>query len=183
MQPPVLFHLRGDHFVKACLRSGLAVLGLLGLMLLTACNSSGTLAVSTPKAEPLPSGKVVALNVTSAEDEDSQDAAGRLRNDLFGRLVTEGVFKQVVQPGEPADYRMTVALSGVEEVSQASRILFGVFAGSNELKAAVTLVNGAGAVVEKFTVTGESASHPLSSENGIEDAVREAATKTVQALR
>jgi hypothetical protein len=169
--------------VKTLLRSSLAVLGLLGLMLLTACNSSGTLAVSTPKAEPIPAGKVVALNVTSAEDEDSQDAAGRLRNDLFGRLVTEGVFKQVVQPAESADYRMTVALSGVEEVSQASRILFGVLAGSNELKAAVTLVNAAGTVVEQFTVTGESASHPLSSENGIEDAVREAATKVVQALR
>lgn len=166
------------------LRSGLAALGLVGLLLLSACNSSGTLAVSTPKSEPIPAGKVVALNVTSAEDEDSRDAAGRLQNDLFGRLVTEGVFKQVVQAGQPADYRMTVALSDVEKVSQASRIFFGVLAGSNELKADVTLMQStSGAVVEKFTVTGESASHPLSDENGLDDAVREAATKTVQALR
>jgi hypothetical protein len=165
-------------------RSGLAALGLVGLLLLSACNSSGTLAVSTPKSEPIPAGKVVALNVTSAEDEDSRDTAGRLQNDLFGRLVTEGVFKQVVQAGQPSDYRMTVALSGVEKVSQAARIFFGVLAGSNELKADVTLIQGSsGAVVEKFTVTGESASHPLSDENGIEDAVREASTKTVQALK
>jgi hypothetical protein len=164
-------------------RSGLAALGLMALLLLTACNSSGTLAVSKPKAEPIPAGKVVALSVTSAEDEDSRDAAGRLQNDLFGRLVTEGVFKQVVQAGQPADYRMTVALSGVEKVSQAARIFFGVLAGSNELKADITLLNAKGAVVEKFIVTGESASHPLSDENGLSDAVREAATKTVQALR
>jgi hypothetical protein len=164
-------------------RSGLAALGLVGLLLLTACNSSGTLAVSTPKAEPIPSGKLVALNVTSAEDEDSRDAAGRLQNDLFARLVTEGVFKQVVQAGQPADYRMTIALSGVEKVSQAARIFLGVLAGSNELKADVTLLTSAGKVVEQFTVTGESASHPLSDENGLGDAVREAATKTVQALK
>jgi hypothetical protein len=170
--------------VKTYLRSGLAALGLVGLLLLGGCNSSGTLAVSTPKAEPIPVGKVVALSVTSAEDEDSRDAAGRLQNDLFGRLVTEGVFKQVVQAGQPADYRMTVALSGVEKVSQAARIFFGVLAGSNELTADVTLVSAtSGAVVERFKVTGESASHPLSSENGIEDAIREAATKTVQALK
>jgi hypothetical protein len=169
--------------VTTYLRSGLAALGLIGLLLLTACNSSGTLAVATPKAEPIPAGKVVALSVTSAEDEDSRDAAGRLQNDLFGRLVTGGVFKQVVQAGQPADYRMTVALSGVEKVSQGARIFFGVLAGSNELKADVTLFNGTGAVVEKFTVTGESASHPLSDENGLDDAVREAASKTVQALK
>ena len=169
--------------MTAWLRSGLAALGLVGLLVLTACNSSGTLAVSTPKAEPIPPGKVVALGITSAEDEDSRDAAGRLQNDLFGRLVTQGVFKQVVQAGQPADYRMAIALSGVEKVSQGARIFFGVLAGSNELKADVTLLNGAGKVVEQFTVTGESASHPLSDENGLEDAVREAATKTVQALK
>lgn len=170
--------------MKNWLRSGLATLGLMGLLALTACNSSGTLAVSTPKAEPIPAGRVVALSVTSAEDEDSRDAAGRMQDVLFGRLVAEGVFRQVVQTGQPADYRMTVALSGVEKVSQAARIFLGVLAGSNALKADVTLVRAAnGAVVEKFTVTGESASHPLSDENGLEDAVREAATKTVQALQ
>jgi anti-anti-sigma regulatory factor len=169
--------------LKTFLRSCLAAFGLAGLLLLTACNSSGTLAVSTPKAEPIPAGKVVALSVTAPEDEDSQDAAGRLQNDLFGRLVTAGLFKQVVQSGQAADYRMTVALSGVDKVSQGARIFLGVLAGSNELKAEVTLFNPAGAVVEKFAVTGESASHPLSDENGLDDAVREAATKVVQALR
>jgi hypothetical protein len=184
MQPDVTIHFAWGLFVKICLRSGLAALGLVGLLLLAACSSSGTLAVSTPKDEPIPAGKVVALNITSAEDEDSRDAAERLKNDLFGRLVSEGVFKQVVQAGQPADYRMTVALSGVEHVSQTARIFFGVLAGSNELTADVTLVHATnGAVVEKFKVTGESASHPLSSENGIEDAIREAATKTVQALK
>jgi len=170
--------------VKTLLRSGLSALGLSVMLLASACSSSGTLAVKTPKAQAIPTGKVVALAVSSAADEDSKDAADRLRNDLFGRLVSEGLFKQVVQPGQPADYRLSMALSGVEEVSQTSRILFGVLAGSNELKVDGTLVDAAnGKTVESFQVTGESASHPLSSENGIEDAVREAAAKTVQALK
>jgi hypothetical protein len=159
-------------------------MGLVLLVLASACSSSGTLAVKTPKAGSLPPGKVVALTVQAPADSDSQDAANRMRNDLFGRLVAEGVFKQVVQPGQPADYQMTMSLSGVEEVSQTARIFLGVFAGSNELKADVTLVDTNRAVtVEAFQVTGQSASHPLSSQNGIEDAVREAAVKTVQALR
>ena len=166
------------------MRGGLALLGLVLVLFVSACNSSGTLAMKTPKTQAIPAGKVVALSVSAPADDDSQDAAERMRNTLFGRLVAEGVFKQVVQPGQPADYRMTVALSGVEEVSQAARILLGVLAGSNELKADVALVDATtGATVEAFQVTGESASHPLSSENGIEDAVREAATKTVLALK
>ncbi len=60
----------------------------------------------------------------------------------------------------------------------------GVPAGSNELKAAVTLNDAATkAVVTVFDVSGESAAHPLSSENGMDDAIREAATKIVSALQ
>ena len=165
-------------------RAGLSLLCLSFALLVSACSSSGTLTLKTPKDGSIPQGKVVALKVQAPADQDSQDAANRMRDDLFGRLVAEGVFKQVVQADQPADYRLTMNLSGVEEVSQTARIFLGVLAGSNELKADVTLTDAkSGATVEAFQVTGASASHPLSSQNGIEDAVREAAVKTVQALR
>ena len=154
------------------------------LLFAAACSSSGTLKMKTAKSAAIPPGHSVALDVTSAADEDSRDAAHRMRVELFGRLVAEGVFRQVVAVGEPADYRMEVALGGVEEVSQGARIFFGVMAGSNELKAAVSLREAAaGALITAFDVSGESAAHPLSSESGMEDAIREAATKIVTALQ
>lgn len=154
------------------------------LLFAAACSSSGSLEVKTPKAAAIAPGHSVALNVTSAGDEESRDAAHQMRIELFGRLVAEGVFRQVVAAGEPADYRMDVALSGVEEVSQGARIFFGVMAGSNELKAAVTLYDAAtNTVVTAFDASGESASHPLSSESGMEDAIREAASKIIRALQ
>jgi Domain of unknown function (DUF4410) len=157
---------------------------ILGVMLmLAACSSSGSIEMKQPKTAAIPAGKVVALNVTAPADEDSADALHLIRNELFGRLVAEGVFKEVVAAEEPADYRMDVVLSNVDEVSQGARIFFGVLAGSNELKAAVTVIDAATAQpVTSFNVGGESASHPMSSENGLEDAVREAVTRIIGAL-
>jgi hypothetical protein len=154
------------------------------LLFAAACSSSGTMKMKTAKSAAIPPGHTVALDVTSAADEDSRNAAHQMRVELFGRLVAEGVFREVVAVGEPADYRMNVALGGVEEVSQGARIFFGVMAGSNELKAAVSLREAAtNALVTEFDVTGESAAHPLSSESGMEDAIREAATRIITALR
>ena len=154
------------------------------LVFTAACSSSGTLKMKTPKSAAIPPGHSVALDVTSAADEDSRDAAHRMRIELFGRLVAEGVFREVVAAGEPADYRMEVALGGVEEVSQGARIFFGVMAGSNELKAAVSLRDSAtNAMVTQFDVTGESAAHPLSTESGMDAAIREAATRIITALQ
>jgi len=154
------------------------------LLLVAACNSSGTMTMKTAKTAAIPPGHSVALDVTSAADEDSRDAAHRMRVDLFGRLVAEGIFKEVVAASEPADYKMEVALSGVEEVSQGARIAFGVMAGANELKAAVTLRDAAtNAVVTEFNVTGESAAHPMSTENSMDSAIREAATRIITALQ
>lgn len=153
------------------------------LLVLAACSSSGSIEMTQPKTAAIPPGKIVALDVTAPADEDSADAKHLMRNELFGRLVAEGIFKEVVPAEEAADYRMDVILSDVDEVSQGARIFLGVMAGSNELKAAVTVIDAAtGQPVTSFNVGGESASHPMSSENGLEDAVREAVTKIIGAL-
>jgi hypothetical protein len=57
-------------------------------------------------------------------------------------------------------------------------------AGSNSLNAAVTLYDQAtNTVVTAFDVVGESASHPLSTESGLDDAVREAVSEIMLALQ
>ena len=58
------------------------------------------------------------------------------------------------------------------------------FAGSNRLKCNVTLIDQAtGQTRTAFQVEGVSASHPMSSESGLDDAVREAVSNMIIALR
>ena len=157
---------------------------LLALIFVSACSSSGTIQVSQPKTSAVPPGQIVALDITSSPDEETREAAHRLAGELFGRLVSEGIFQQVVQAQQPAHYVLNVEVSDVREVSQGARIFFGVLAGANKLRASVSLYERASSqLITAFDVEGESAMHPLSSEAGIEDAIREAATKIVFALR
>lgn len=51
------------------------------------------------------------------------EAVRRLRGQLFGRLVSEGVLARVVQAGEAAQYDVQVRLLAATEVSQSARIL------------------------------------------------------------
>ena len=113
------------------------VFGLLCLVIfLNACSSSGSIQMVKQKSAPIPPGSTVSLSVkaTLPNDadadarEDSAKVTHRLRSQLFGRLVSEAVFKQVLQPGEQADYRMDVMLQKAEEVSQGARILLGALA-------------------------------------------------------
>ncbi len=166
-------------------KSALLCLFVLGL---AACSSSGTVEVQQGLSDSIPPGKSVALTIEAISgdtDADEVEAARRLMtNELYGRLVAEGVFAQVVQAGQPADYRMKVVMSGIDEVSQGARIFLGIFAGANELVADVTLTNNLSEQqIAQLTVAGESAAHPLSSESGLEDAVREAVTKIIEGLR
>lgn len=170
----------GRMWKPALCRSGVVLLALF----VAACSSSGTLQRMQSSDVPIRANSVAALEVTSASDSDSLEAAEELRSRLFGSLVSQGLFEQVVPPSKPADYELTIALSGVSEVSQGARIFFGALAGSNKLSANVKLQDATDqSVVRSFVVGGESAAHPLSSENGMSDAIREASSRIIQALR
>ena len=132
-------------------------------------------------------GAVAALSVEAEQGvertEAVQEAVQRLRGQLFGRLVSEGVFRQVVHRGEAAKYVVNVRLIAATEVSQGARIFMGVLAGANELAVNVNVSDAsASAPLTRFTVKGESASHPLSSENDMDDAIREVVDEIILAL-
>lgn len=144
------------------------------------------------KTSPIPAGKTVSLTVAAEIPADADKSAAdeykevgqRMKATLFGRLMSEGVFRQVLQPGETGDYRMAVSLKSANKVSQGARILAGVFAGSNSLSASVELYeNSTNSLVTAFLVQGESASHPLSSEAGLDYSVREAVDEILLALQ
>jgi hypothetical protein len=151
---------------------------------LSACSADATTSVQQPKTQTISAKSSVALQVTSTPDEDSQEVVQQLRSELYGHLVSDGVFAQVVAPNAPADYTMTVSVDQVRKVSQTSRILLGVIAGDNELNAHVDLKSSANqADVARFDVKGESASHPMSSENDMDSAIQKVVEKIVAALR
>jgi Domain of unknown function (DUF4410) len=165
---------------KSIFRAGAVLL----MLAVAACSSSGTLQRTQSTNEQVRPNSVASLTVTSPSDSESLEAAEELRSRLFGSLVSQGLFDQVVPPSKPSDYELTVALSGISEVSQGARIFLGVLAGSNKLSANVKLVDKTdSSVARAFIVGGESASHPMSSENDMGDAIREASSKIVQALR
>ena len=148
------------------------------------CSSHATMTMRQPKTSPIVPGHSVALKFASNGDEDSREVAQELRSELYGRLVSEGLFKQVLSAEEDADYAMDVRLSGVDVVSQGARIFLGVFAGANELTADVVVRDKrSGDIITSFSVTGDSAAHPMSSENDMDDAIDEVVTKIVGALR
>jgi hypothetical protein len=98
-------------------------------------------------------------------------------------LSAKGSFARVVQTGEAAQYDVQVRLLAAAEVSQSARILFGVLAGANELAVRVEGFNTANhALLVSFTAMGKSASHPLSSENDMDAAIREAVDEIIKGL-
>jgi len=157
---------------------------LLLVLLLGACSSSGKLALDQAKSGSIPPGKTVSLIVESDKDDNSVAMIQRLRGEMFGRLVSEAVFKHVLHPQETGDYTMKVQVLDTNEVSQGARIFFGVLAGANKLRCSVQLVEQrTGNLVTSFQVEGESAAHPFSTENGKDDAIREVVTKIIVALQ
>lgn len=165
------------------------LVGLLALWI-AACSSTGQIQMSQAKTIQLKPNSTAALtvnppaNIPADKKESYQEVVQRLKGTLFGRLMSEGVFQQVSHGDTPSDYRLAVNLLETREVSQGARIFLGVLAGSNNLKVEVTLVEAAsGQTVTTFSVEGKSASHPLSSENGMEDAIREVVDEIILALQ
>ena len=154
--------------------------------LVSACSSAGTLTVTQPKTQGIPPGQTVSLAVAVDVAEPlpvHQEVATRVRERLFGRLVSDGIFRAVVLPPEPADYHMDVKIRGAREVSTGARIMLGAMIGPNTTAVAVAVRRQTtNQTVTAFEARGTSAAHPMSSEAGLDDAVREAVAKTIEGL-
>ena len=130
---------------------------------------------------------VAGLTVVPGEgvqlDEDESKVILKLRGQLFGRFVSDGIFKQVVQEGDPAKYHVRVKVNAVNLVSSTARIMWGVFAGANKLDVRIELFQeSSNNLIMAFTAYGESASHPFSGESQMDDAINEVVEKIILAL-
>ena len=161
---------------------------LFSIVLLSGCSSSGAMKVTQPLIEPITADKTVSLTITNStkadEAEDCQNMSKLLKEYLFTKLVTSGVFKSTVLPPGKSDYNLEVNISGVRIISPTARILVGVMAGASAMEADVKLKDiEKNRIITTFNVEGSSASHPLSSETGYENAVRELADHIIKGLR
>lgn len=144
--------------------------------LLAACSSGGDLKVlSSAPATNLPAQPSVRL-VVNAVAKDSGDVLADLRAAILGQLMASGRYSKVSAGPEPSDLIITVDIVKYAKVSTAERILAGALAGRNRVGTDVKIVQpSTNVTVKSFEANGESASHPLSSESGLSDAVREVA--------
>lgn len=161
---------------------------LMSVCFLSACSSSGALKVSQPFTQPITAGKSVAVSINTAanveKDEDTAKVSRQLKEYLFTKLVTDGVFKSAVLTPDKGDYDLEVSISAVRVVSDAKRMLLGVMAGPSSIETAIMLKNSEnGNVITAFNAEGSSAAHPMSSQVGYENAVREAADHIIKGLR
>lgn len=157
---------------------GVAALGL------AACSTTSEVTALTPKTGTIPPQSIVALDVRNIDgDAEGAEVAGRVRDRLFGKIVSRGKFSQVVPKGSAAPYAMDVAISGVNKVSTGARIFAGVFAGGDELAATVTIRDAStNVVVNQFGVSTEAAAHWMSSDYGIDSAIEQLTDKVVEGI-
>ena len=163
--------------------------GLISISLLSACSSSGQVKILSPLegTARIDHNATAILEVVPGKglqpDEDLREMILNLRGQLFGRLVSDGIFKQVVHEGDPAKYYIRVYVNIADQVSMGARIMFGVFAGANELSVRVEVFEESSEnSIMTFTASGESASHLFSGESEMEDAIREVVNKIILSL-
>ena len=160
----------------------------LSAMFLAACSSSGTFTMKQELIEPINNQKTVSIWVKSdkipeSEKEDAKKACSSLQEKLYARLVSGGSFKSSVIYPNKGDYSLEVDVLGVRLVSNAARLWLGIMAGASGIEANVLLRDETGKVLTEFHADGSSATHPMSSESGSDNAVNELATEITQAIK
>ena len=150
--------------------------GLALAAMLAACSSGGNMKVlSSGTASGLPAQPTLRL-VINPVDKDSQEVLSDVRVAILGQLQATGTYSKVTVGNEPTDLVMTVDITKYAKVSVGERILAGALAGRNRVGTQMKIVQASNNVtIKSFEADGESAAHPLSSESGLSDAVREVA--------
>lgn len=161
----------------------LTVVLAVGVSMITACGTSGSFTIHHSSTEEvITQGSVVDLIVTPP-NSDGTSVAIQLRGHVAAQLLGAGLFKSIANPGGDADYKITVVLTEIDDVSGTSRVLWGLLAGSNIIEGVVKILNNkSGQMVRSFSFHAESASHPNSGKADMSDAIAKAAEEIIKGL-
>ena len=163
----------------------------LALSILGACAthfSSGHITILQPLTARIDNNAVAIVTVTPLEklgplDKDVRQAIHRLQDRLFGQLVSDGVFKQVLHETEHAKYYVRVRVTKARAVAASARFWLGGIAGSNELKVLVEVFEQpSNHPILEFAVHGESATESLVSEGDMDAAIMEIVDRIILVL-
>jgi len=143
---------------------------------LSACSSSGSLTMTSGgSVQDLPASPTLRLVVNPVVG-DSDEVLSDVRSAILSQLMATGRYTSVVTAPVPTDLVITVDIVKYSKVSVGERLLVGLLAGKNRVHTDVKITRTSnGALVKSFHAEGNSAAHPLSSESGISDAIREVA--------
>ncbi len=159
--------------------SGVTTIFLMAVFL-AGCSAEGQIMVhASAPATNLPANPSLRL-VVNAVAPDSTDQLLDIRAAILSQLSATGQYSKVVLDNEPTDLVVTIDITKYAKVSVGERLLVGALAGRNRVGGEVTVTQTAtNAVIKTFEADGASAAHPLSSESGLSDAVREMAKQVV----
>ncbi|MCP4254041.1 MAG: DUF4410 domain-containing protein [Candidatus Scalindua sp.] len=156
------------------------VLGLL-VVCLSACASTSSLQMVQPMTSRIDAASSAYIDVVS-KDTKYEELSVKLKDALFAKLISRSVFNRVTANRQEAvDYTIKVVIESAKEVSGAQRVWLGVLAGANKITATV-VVKEKGNVVATFIVSAESAMMPISTQDGLTDAIREASDKIISGI-
>lgn len=149
----------------------------------TGCSTTGSLEMHESIEGKTIRAAVVALIVTPP-NSNGNDVAIQLRGQVAAHLLGAGLFKSIANQGDQdADYKISIKLTEIDEVSGASRVMWGPLAGSNKIAGDVTVIDvKTGQTVRSFSFRGESAAHPFSGKSDIKDAIDKAAEEIIKGL-
>jgi Domain of unknown function (DUF4410) len=158
------------------------------LAFVSACSSSGTFTMKQQLVEPINNKKSVSIMVKSdkvpeGEKEDAATACRSLKEKLYSRLVSEGLFNSTLFYPDKGDYSLEIDVTGVRLVSSTARMMVGIMAGASGIEANVLLKDETSKVLTDFHAEGSSANHPMSSESGYDYAINQLADQIVNALK
>lgn len=166
--------------MNSCVNSRVFLIA--AMLVLTGCSAGGDMKLVSTEAQ-LQRSYESARVVVIPKADDSKEIASDVKATVAGDLLSSGMFHRIAGANEPADVIVTVDIVEYARVTVAERILVGVFAGRNRVKADIELTNGkTGAVMRVFEAYGKSAAHPLSSEAGYSDALREFSKEVLRGL-
>ncbi len=154
---------------------------ILVLGIITGCSTTGSVTMheSSVPAKAI-KGMAVALVVTPS----GNDVVIPLRGQVAAQLLGAGLFRSITDESDPnADYKISINLTTIDEVSGVSRVLWGTLAGRNKIAGDVTVIDvRTGQKVRSFSFVGESAAHPFSGKSDIKDAINKAAEEVIKGL-
>jgi|GEM_PF-6619085 len=153
------------------------------IFLFVGCSVSTDVKNFSAKNYIVKSPSAVYLEVTSSKmSGEVSDIISDVKAKLVSRLISEGIASSISHSSSRGN-KLHVNILDYKKVSGTSRVLLGMLAGSNSIKAQVDFKDSSNRILESFQINSKSALHPFSGVSDFTDAADEFASKVIKELK